>query len=160
MQRAIELKPDFAEAHSNLAIALADLGRVDEAEARQQIAVGLRPHDAQLWFDLALIQHQQGRTADALAAYRRALDQRPEHPETRYNYGVALLSAGDFAAGWPEYDWRLRCKKYAQRGFAQPLWDGTPLGDQVLLVHAEQGLGDTLQFIRYLPLVQERAGTS
>lgn len=70
---------------------------------------------------------------------------------------MACLSDGDLAAGWPQYDWRLRCKKFALPHFSEPLWDGSPLGLRVLLVHAEQGLGDTLHFIRYLPLVEARA---
>ncbi len=155
--RAIALRPDFADAHTNRATALGDLGRLEEAEAVQQQAVALRPLDPQMHFNLALINYQQGRTADSIAGYCRALDWRPEHAETHYNLGVALLAGGDFAAGWPEYDWRLRCRSYARRGFAEPQWDGSPLADQVLLVHAEQGLGDTLQFIRYLPLVRARA---
>ncbi len=115
------------------------------------------PGDPQIHLNLGLVKHQQGRGAESIASYHEALRLRSDHAETHFNLGAALLSGGDFAAGWPQYDWRLRCKKFVWPNFDQPLWDGSPLDDQVLLLHAEQGFGDTLQFIRYLPQVQARA---
>ncbi len=66
-----------------------------------------------------------------------------------------MLTQGRLAEGWREYEWRSQCQEFGNRWFSQPLWDGTPLGDKGLLVHAEQGLGDTLQFIRYQPLLKQ-----
>ncbi len=143
----------------NLGTALSDQGKFEEAVACQRRASELRPLDPQPHLNLGLVLHQQGRAAKSIASYHEALRLRSDHPEVHFNLGAALLLQGDFAAGWPEYDWRLRCKNFALRNAGKPLWDGSPLADQVLLLHAEQGLGDTLQFIRFVPQVQARAET-
>src|SRR5208283_4552689 len=68
------------------------------------------------------------------------------------------LQMGDFEKGWSEYEWRFQCKEHAIPPFRQPLWDGARLNEQTILLYADHGLGDTLQFIRYAPLVCERGG--
>src|SRR5262249_46945800 len=77
------------------------------------------------------------------------------------NLAVVWLLLGKFAEGWPEYEWRWRCKRFAvaARPFRQPLWDGSRLDGRTILVHTEQGYGDILQFVRYAALVKQRGGT-
>ena len=65
---------------------------------------------------------------------------------------------GDFERGWPEYEWRLKVSQYAIPSFRQPLWDGSPLDGRTILLHADHGLGDAIQFVRYVPLVRQRGG--
>ncbi len=83
---------------------------------------------------------------------------KPDYAEAHYNRSFVYLARGQLAEGWQGYRWRFRCKDYKGRRFDVPLWDGSPLGDRTLLVHAEQGLGDTLHFIRYLKLVHQAGG--
>jgi hypothetical protein len=86
------------------------------------------------------------------------LELQPDLPEARKNRGIARLQAGDFAGGWEDYEWRWQCPELSARRLTQPLWDGSPLEGKAILLHAEQGLGDTLQFIRYAPRVKNRGG--
>ena len=92
--------------------------------------------------------------------YRRALELRPGEPEVRVALASTFLLSGDFAQGFPLYEarWETPAGRAMARTFAQPLWDGSPLAGRRILLHAEQGLGDTIQFIRYVPLVKEMGG--
>ena len=90
----------------------------------------------------------------------KAIALAPQYAKAHYNRSLVWLSQGRLAEGWSEYEWRLQCPDVNPRRFAEPQWNGEPLSDRRLLVHAEQGLGDTFQFVRYLPLVQDAAATS
>ena len=101
----------------------------------------------------------RGRIDEALAAYDQAVRLRPDFAPARYNRSHAWLLLGDYARGWPEYEWRWKLAAVPLPSFPQPRWDGTSQPDRTILLDAEQGLGDTIQFIRYVPLVKERVGT-
>ena len=121
------------------------------------LAIELAPHNPEAHFNLGSVYQGQSKTDAAQAEYDLVLQLKPGHAEAHFNRALCYLAQGDFARGWPEYEWRLRCKKYAPRPFSQPLWRCQRMEGQTLLVHAEQGLGDTLQFVRFLPMALERS---
>ena len=157
-QCALTLKPDFVEAHYNLGIALMTQGQHDRAAASYQLALQLKPDHIEARNNLALSLVECGAHDRALACYKRALEDQPEHAETHYNSSLLHLLLGDFERGWRGYEWRARTENPTCSNFDQPRWFGSRLPDQTVLIHAEQGLGDTLQFIRYAPLVKQRVG--
>jgi TPR repeat/Tetratricopeptide repeat len=156
--QALRCRPDCAEAFTNLGTALTVLGRLDEAIACYRQALHFQPHCAEICNNLGLALIEQGKPEDALASFDQAVRIKPSYGEPRWNRSLLWLLGGDFANGWSEYEWRWTQPNMARRSFQQPGWDGNALGGRTILLHAEQGLGDTLQFIRYVPLVQERGG--
>src|SRR5262249_4127745 len=119
----------------------------------------LRPDYPDGFHNLAVTLAAQGEFAQALANNAEALRLQPEHPGARNCRALWWLQQGDFERGWPEYEWRWKVRGVAARPFRQPAWAGLPLAGRTILLYAEQALGDTLQFIRYAPLVKERGGT-
>ena len=158
LRRALELAPAHAGAWANLGSALQCLGRLDEALACCQRAVNCEPQSPEAHLNLGNAFLVMGKMPEAVAAFDHALRLRPGFPDAHLGRSLALLLAGDFERGWEEYEWRWQTEKVAKRYFEQPPWDGSPLDGRTILLHAEQGLGDTLQFIRYAPLVRQCGG--
>ncbi len=154
-RRAVELRPAFADAHNNRANALRQLGRLNEAEASCRQALQLKPEDAEVHNNLGNILKELGRPDDAGASYRRALALDPKFMQPRFGLGLAAFLKGDWIDGWAGYEYRwiggTKRDKRRFQGLAEvPIWSGEPLDGRTILVFAEQGLGDQIQFIRFI----------
>jgi len=153
-ERAIRLKPDYADAHNNRGLALAALRRPTEALKSYEAALSYAPSHLDALNNRGIALFDMGRLDEALATFDRALAISPEHAHAHWNRAQVLLLAGDFVRGWPEHEWRLASNPVLQRKFDKPLWLGdAPLAGKTILLHAEQGLGDTIQFCRYAAMV-------
>jgi Flp pilus assembly protein TadD len=159
-REALRLRPDYPEAHNNLGNALQALGRAAEAESKFREALRLRPSFPEIHNNLASALCALGRPVEAEVSFREALRLRSEYAEAHNNLGYALLLAGRFEEGWKECEWRLKTKQISTgaRDYTVPQWGGEAIGDRIILLHAEQGLGDTLQFCRYVPLMPPCGG--
>lgn len=154
--QALAWKPDYAMAHCNRGNALRELNRQEEAVASYDRALAIQPDYAEAHINRgpALVELQ--RIDEAIASYDRALAARPHDANARLYKGMALLLAGRLEEGWPLFEWRWKTAGFPSlpRPFDRPLWLGEqPLEGKTILLHAEQGLGDALQFCRYAPLV-------
>jgi Tfp pilus assembly protein PilF len=157
--QALRIKPDYPEALNNLGKALQEQGRLEKAEETYRQALRLKSGYVNGHNNLGFVLKEQGRLDEALAGIAQALRLQPDSAEAHVNRAETWLLQGNFAQGWPEYEWRWRWREFKPRSFRQPRWDGAPLAGRTILLHAEQGVGDTLQFIRYAPLVRSRGGT-
>jgi tetratricopeptide (TPR) repeat protein len=157
-RRAIAANPNFADAHTNLGNALYSLKQFDEAISAYNRAIELRPNYADAWANLGTALHHSGRFGEGVTAFRRAIALSPNHANAHSGLGILLLMRGDFAEGWEEYEWRLRSTERKGPRFPQAQWQGENLKGKHIYVQAEQGFGDTLQFVRYIPLLAARAG--
>lgn len=146
--------------HYNLANALREAGHPEAAVQRFRAALDLDPGHADARNNLAATLHEMGCLDEAESEFRRALDRAPEDAGLHWNLALVLLQKGDYRAGWAEYEWRWRHPGFTspRRSFREPRWDGRPLPEGTLLVWAEQGLGDGIQFARFASLAAERCG--
>ena len=158
IRQAIVLNPFNAAFHGNLGITYRALGQLDAAAASYRQALGINSEYAEAYNNLGNVLRDLGQLDEAEASCRRALQIDPDYAEAHWNHSLLSLLAGDFEDGWAEYEWRWATEQYTPRPFHQPLWDGRPLNGQTILIHAEQGFGDTLQFIRYARLIKGRRG--
>lgn len=148
-RQAARHRPDLPDVDSHLGLALRQAGRLEEAAAALQQAVRRVPGDPAERSNLAGVLKELGRLGEAEACYREALRHRPDDAGLHFNLALLLLLDGRFAAGWDEYEWRFRAGVARLPPCEAPRWTGERLGERVLLIRAEQGLGDTIQFCRY-----------
>lgn len=157
---ALEQQPQAVDALRNRAIAQLQCHALDAALADCQSALALDPRHAATWRNLGLIERERGALPASVAAYDEALALEPCSAETHTDRACTLLLMGDFANGWKDYAWRWQKPLFAlpERIRRLPVWAGQDLRGQTVLLHSEQGLGDTLQFCRFVPYVAELGG--
>src|SRR5262249_6257805 len=158
LRLAIKNQPDYADAHSNLGNSLKDEGNLEAAVTCYHRAIELNPNFFDAYNNLGNTLRAQGLLTGSVRCYEQPLRIRRDSPQMRLSRSLVWLQMGDFERGWPEYEWRLKCNEFAIPSFAQPRWDGAPLEGRTILLYADHGLGDSLQFVRYAPLVQKRGG--
>ena len=154
--KAIAIKPDYAEAHCNRGVILQELIRPVEAIISYNQAISLKPDYAEAYFNRSSALQDLRQTGAAVDGYDRAIAMKPDYVEAHWNKSLALLLLGDYGRGWELYEWRGKSDKFdiKLRNFTQPLWLGVEsLEDKTILLHSEQGLGDTIQFCRYAKMV-------
>lgn len=158
LRRAIALKPDYADAHSNLALILQGQARLDEAELHLRDALTLAPDYSSAHNNLGNLLKDQGRLEEAERQFQQALQLQPEYISAHYNLSLLYLQQGRFREGWPKYEYRLRLpyKNLNPNPFPYPRWRGESLAGRRILLVAEQGYGDQIQFIRYAQVLQRQ----
>jgi tetratricopeptide (TPR) repeat protein len=155
--RALEIAPAYAEAYGGLGIAQMELGQFDAAVENYRRALEIKPHYVEMYNHLGIAQAELGQLDAAVANYRRALEIDPDNADVHGCLGIALLKMGQLSEGWREYEYRWKGRKPPLRPSSYlPQWTGqTPSPGDRLLVFVEQGMGDMLQFSRFLPLASE-----
>ncbi|HEV2215468.1 MAG TPA: tetratricopeptide repeat protein [Terracidiphilus sp.] len=156
-RRAVELAPELAEAQSNLGALLETRGESVEALERFERAVKLKPEDVHARNNLGVAYMDRGDHGKAIEHLDCALAIDPEFAKARWNRALAHLLEGEYAKGWVDFEARWQ-RPERPRAFPGPLWRGEPLEGRTILLHAEQGFGDTIQFLRFVPQVTERGG--
>ena len=155
---AIQIKPDYAQAYNNRGNALEQQKKIDEAIVDYSQAIGLKPDFFEAFNNRGNALKEKKQLSAAIASYKRAIELKPDYAEAYWNKSLAHLLGGDYINGWKFYEWRWQREVFAalKRDFPQPLWLGTPsLLNKSILLHGEQGFGDTIQFFRFAKLVSD-----
>jgi tetratricopeptide (TPR) repeat protein len=157
-RRVLALDPEHSETWSNLGGALRYVGRLDEALDATEEALKRQPEFHPALYNQAQILADLGRPEEAIPIFDRLLREQPERLDVPLDRARALLQAGELRSGFLAYEERFRCKAELRHSFRQPAWGGDDLNGRTLLLYAEQGLGDTLQWCRYVPLIPKTGG--
>lgn len=156
---ALEAEPESIGARINLGALYRRMRRFEQARAVYEEAARRDPNNAGLFYNYGNLLKDMGQAREAVALFERGLRCAPDDGKLHWNLSLALLALGDVERGFAEYEWRWQAPSFPsrRRNFTQPQWDGLPMPGRTLLVHTEQGMGDVLQFLRFLPAIVERS---
>lgn len=157
-RKGVESDPRRWDIYGALGLCLAELGRADESLDALQKVVELEPRRATNLATLGNAQLSAGRVEQAIENCRKAVELVPNEPGAHYNLAIALLTAGDWTAGWDEYEWRLQDLRLTPepRVYMQPAWDGSSPQGKTLLLYTEESPADAIMFARYIPSLAEQ----
>ncbi len=150
-RRALQLQPGHFPTLQNLSIAYLDAHQPEKAETCSRQALALKPDHAEAQFNLGNALRAQGKFEDAIGSYQKAIAMDAHHADAHFNLALTCLALGRFEQGWDEYPWQWRREGAVPRLFAPSPWDGSDLGGRNVFLYAEQGLGDELFFLRFVP---------
>jgi tetratricopeptide (TPR) repeat protein len=157
---AILINPYLADSYYNRGNALKRLQRLDEALGNYNQAISLKPDYAEAYYNRGVVFQEQCYLNEANTNYEKAINLKPDYAIAHWNLSLCNLLRANYQDGWQGYEWRWKCEEIPsfkhKRDFSEPLWLGAEsLQDKTILLYAEQGLGDTIQFCRYVALVAE-----
>jgi tetratricopeptide (TPR) repeat protein len=155
-QRAIRLNPRYEDAYHDLGYVFHLKRQPMEAIASYRKAIEINRYMFDAYNNLGRVYQELGQIDDAVSYYRKSLEINPDFVEAHCNLAMALLLTGHYTEGWTEYEWRRRLQDRSRYEFVQPVWDGSDISGKTIFLYAEQGFGDTIQFVRFAPLVAER----
>lgn len=157
-RRAILMAPEFADTHNNLANCLRNEGELEQAVSCYRRAIELQPGALSFQVALGGTLRDLGRLDEAMAILQQVITVQPDNADAHWDYGLALLAAGRYREGFSEYEWRWKRNQPIPPNFRQPVWDGSQIMDKTVFIYTEQGMGDFIQYLRFLPWVLARAG--
>lgn len=154
-KQALLFKPDYAQAYQNLGNALLKQDRIEEAIHAFQQAVRLNPEYFEAYNSWGCALKAQQRLPEAIAMFQKTLSINPDYPDAWYNWGDVLLLLGHYQEGWEKYEYRLKLADYPPLRTEKTQWRGEPIAGKTLFIYHEQGLGDSIHFIRFIPLLKQ-----
>jgi len=159
-RKELAANPGHTQAQVNLAVAMVSAGQVADAVEILEAVLNQSPQLVEALTNLAVAYGKLGRLAESAAMLKRALEFDPQNADAHYNLGLLLLLQGDMPRGWKEYEWRFKANVpgHACAIADRAMWDGSALDGRTILIDCEQGFGDSIQFVRYLPMVKQRGG--
>ncbi len=159
LKQALSREPNNRSLLFELANTYNTINKLTKALEIYKQLLSQEPNNPSFLYNTAYTLKKMGDIEKALPYYDKAIMLKPDHSEAHFSRGLAYLTTGDFERGWAEYEWRWNKPNHgSKRDYPQPRWDGTPLEGKTILFHAEQGLGDTFQFIRYAQVAKKRGG--
>lgn len=157
-QQGLAIDPKNPHLLNGLGVALQKQHKLNAAVEFHQQALASQPNYVDGLVSFGKARLEQGKLPEAMSCFQQALEIDPNHAIAHHNAAILLLMQGDYQRGFVEYEWRFKTAEFPPCPFQQPVWDGSPLSGRTLLLHAEQGLGDTIQLIRYAAIARERGG--
>ncbi len=158
-EQALRINPRLPDGHYHLATIRLKQDRIDEAVRMCREMLAAMPDQVNMEYVLGMAAMKENRLDDALAHFNKLLEKKPNDAQVHFNRALIWLVQGKYEEGWPEYEWRWKWPEFYIRPMTKPMWDGSSLEGKSIVLNSEQGMGDTFQFIRYAPLVQERGAT-
>ncbi|ETR72867.1 MAG: TPR repeat-containing protein [Candidatus Magnetoglobus multicellularis str. Araruama] len=157
-QKAIDINPDYFKAIYNLGSTYYRTRDIDKSIDAFQKALSLKPNSIDIFTNIGSCYGKKGELDTAIEWHQKSVDASPNYADGHYNMGISLLLDGHLKEGFQKYEWRLQRSDFPKPAYEQPLWDGSTFKNKTLLTYMEQGFGDAIQFVRYLPQVKARGG--